>query len=241
MKIKMLATIIAILLSINISFAQMSMTIVKMEGEVKVRPGLEETWQKAKLGMILKDIDTILTGEEAWVELKNENGSTFRLSSYAVLDISDLRKVREKDLFQFIMSKKIEKLDPVDKKAKIRIGNVSVVHGSQVISDSINVESVDNSDWFRRETNGTLAMYRHDLFRNTILKAYKVISNYDTSQNCGLLYFYMGRSFEALNQKGQAADYYRQSIACSEKVEDGEDLQEEWLKGAKDALERLNP
>ena len=80
--------------------------VIKMRGEVKVRKGLNEDWDRAVIGMLLRDVDTILTLESAEVVLLLESGDTFTLGSNAVVDIGDLRKISERQLFLFLVSKK---------------------------------------------------------------------------------------------------------------------------------------
>ena len=73
--------------------------------------------------------------------LVNQEGQRFTLDANSILDISDLRKIQERELFLYLMTQKVDKLKIQEKSTKIRIGNVSVVHGNskqeKAISESI--------------------------------------------------------------------------------------------------------
>ncbi len=97
-KATLLNVIWIILIAIS---AQASITakITDLSGDVKIRRGVEEHWQTTKTGILLEEIDTILTENDAWAVLETSEGKTFKLGSNAVLDIRDLRDTTEKDLF----------------------------------------------------------------------------------------------------------------------------------------------
>ena len=126
---KLVVILICVLLSTQIVFAATQVKIVNISGEVKIRRGVEETWEDAARGMVLKEIDTIQTGEGAEVTLEINSSESFKLRENSILDISDLRKISEKEMLLFLMSKKIQKIEPRKQKTPLRVGNVSVVHG----------------------------------------------------------------------------------------------------------------
>jgi len=61
--------------------AEITPKIINTKGDVKVRFGLEEKWNKASAGNDLKEIDTILTGENGEIILQFESGKKFILGS----------------------------------------------------------------------------------------------------------------------------------------------------------------
>ena len=90
-------SLLSIFILASTARAEIAVKVVQSSGDVKVRYGLDEEWQPVSIGSILKDIDTILTGEKSEALLKFESGTIFKLGSNAVLDISDLRKIYEKE------------------------------------------------------------------------------------------------------------------------------------------------
>jgi len=204
--------IFCLMLVFNSAFANTEVQIVSIKGDVKVRYGLNEQWQKAAAGEILKDIDTIFNGEDARSVLKLDDGSLFTLGPNSVLDISDLRIILEKEMFLFLMSKKVSSLENTNGKTELRVGNVSVIHGMDAREMSSADITARQKSWALREIHGAVALYENHYFSNCIVKLHTILSRYDTLANQGMIYLYMGQAFEALEKKGQAIDAYQKLV-----------------------------
>jgi len=210
-------------------------TILDLQGEVRVRPGLEEQWHPAAAGALLREIDTILTGEGE-VELELEDGSRFFLGSHAILDIGDLRRITKHELFLYLMSRKIDRLSPRTPKSRLKVGSVSVVHGERVTSPAR--DTLDTkSDW-RAELNGALALYDHDLYTNAVVKLHNIELRHLSRNDCGAVSYWLGRSFEHLQEPGQALDAYRRVIGEAEEC--GGTGNEERIRRSAEAIDRLS-
>ncbi|MFC2088563.1 tol-pal system YbgF family protein [Calditrichota bacterium] len=205
-------TFVLIIFNAQFVMGESPVKIVKITGDVKVRFGLEENWNQAGKGMLLEDIDTILSGEGAQVTLETKEGGLFKLGGNSVLDVGDLRQIMEKELFLILMSDKIEKMEPRKEKTKLRVGNVSVVHGDSKSESKSDTLIEGQFNWFTREVNGAKALLTQKYFPNAILKMNKILSKYAPVKDCGKLYFYIGNAFEAINKPGQAIDAYQKSI-----------------------------
>ncbi|KAA3611164.1 MAG: hypothetical protein D8M58_14410 [Calditrichaeota bacterium] len=210
---KLFFVLITILLFASISFgSDTGVKIVSIKGDVNVRYGLDEKWHPAATGMILKDIDTILSGENAEVILKTSDEKTFNLGSNSILDIADLRRVQERELFLYLMSKKVDKIEIPKNKTRLRVANVSVVHGAlKKGSDSTEVDT-SNVYWFLMEKNGALALQIQKYYTNSIIKLHKLLDKYGSQVNQAELYFYIAKGFEAIDKNGQAIDAYEKSL-----------------------------
>ncbi len=217
------------------AFAVPGVKIISISGEVKIRRGVEETWHHASVGMLLEEIDTILTGEAATVVLKTDEGATFRLGSFAILDIADLRKITERELFLYLMSKKVNQIPNREGKTRLRIGNVSVVHGEPKAGHAPSQTDNDDSQDWMQETNGAKALYEQQYYPNAIMKLHKVLAKYPNAEDCGERHFYLGKAFEAMNKPGQAIDAYK---AVLEKLCEN-DLSKQRAGEARQAIERL--
>ena len=89
-KIKIIHLLIPLLaLFLMQTASAMEVKIAHLSGEVQVRRGLDETWQPVSLGIFIKEVDTILTGEKGEVVLDLGNGATFTLGPNSILDVSD--------------------------------------------------------------------------------------------------------------------------------------------------------
>lgn len=208
--------ILIVLLFTQMVAASEDAEIVKMSGDVKVRRGLDENWSAAHIGMLLKDIDTILTLEASEVVLKLSSGEAFRLESNAVVDIGDLRKITERELFLFLMSQKMDKIKPREEKAKLRITNVSVVRAENKAEISTNQKNTENEQLWVQETNGAKAMYFQDFYPNAIVKFHKIIQKHPELEQCSEIYFYLAKSYEEIDEPGRALEAYRIVVATAE-------------------------
>ncbi len=187
--------------------------IVALNGEVKIRRGVEENWQPAAVGMLLESIDTILTFENASAILELYEGTTFRLSGNTLLEMLDLRTISERELFLHLMSQKISKIPPTDEKARVRIGNVSAVHGEQ--KKASRRSGPDAGERRQQEANGAKALLAQQYYPNAILKFHQILAKYPAVEDCGEIQFYLGQAFEAINRPGQASDAYQAVIEQS--------------------------
>ena len=242
MNLKNIFVLICTIIFVSSATAEISVKIIHLKGSVKIRYGLEENWKPASVGILLKDIDTILTGENSEVVLKYENGNTFQLGSNAMLDIGDLRKIYEKELFLYLMSKKVDQIETNDEKTPLRIGNVSVVHGeSKSVTDSSKQTTV-KPDWAEWEINGALSLFIQEYYPNTIVKLHKILEKYDSYIDCGKIFFYIARSLESLDMNGQAIDAYQIVIDTytEQKCDDKESqVRMEESRKASDILKKL--
>lgn len=210
--------------------------IVKISGEVKVRRGVEEKWENAYIWMLLKPIDTILTGEQSEVVLELSDNRNFILGSNSMLDVGDLREISEKELFLFLMSTKIGNIAPREQKTPIRVGNVSVVHGEDKVGTTHRLADNEDPNKRRREMNGAEALHNQKYFSNAIIKLHKILVKYPLITDCGEMYYHLGKSFEAFDKPGQAIDAYQ--TVLNQYNEQGCEHQH-WYDEAQKAIERL--
>lgn len=184
-------------------------TIKSISGDVKVRRSMDEHWNRAGKNMRLKKVDTILTSEASSVTLELADGRLFKLGGNAILDISDLRKISERELFLHIMSKKIGGIKaPSSPSPPIRLKNVSAVRAENRDKDTA-LRPKDPKQKWTRESNGARALYEQEYYPNTILKLHRVLIQFPRARKCSEIYYLLGRSFEKLGQPGRAKEAYR--------------------------------
>ena len=95
---KNLLILILMIVGLVVNGLKADVKIIEVKGSVMVRFGIEESWQKIQVGSILKNIDSILSGEDGSVILELENGIMFKLGSNSVLDIADIREIQQREL-----------------------------------------------------------------------------------------------------------------------------------------------
>jgi hypothetical protein len=217
--------------------ASVDVTVINVKGDVKIRYGVEEEWQPAKTGMILRDIDSIISGAGGQAKLKLNDGRIFELGGNSYLDIVDLKNIDKHELFLFLMSKKILEIKKPDTDDRIRISNVSVVHGNSKTSSKNDSLENNSSDWSEQETNGAVSLYVQKFYPNTIVKLKKMISKYTVLNNQGKIFYYLAKSFNALDMKGQARENFQ---AVVEFYQDQDNLTKEEKTRLAEAREALN-
>jgi len=214
-------------------FAPITAKLTHTSGEVMLRRGVDEGWQNASSGVILYEIDSILTGEAGSVTLQLNSGAIFKLGANAILDISELRKLSEQEMFIAIMGKKIDNISPRKSKTKLKIGRIHVVHGEYVSGKTDSIK-LNQTPW-KRERNGAIALLEHQLVTNAIVKLNSTIQKYQEADDCGELYFRLGAAFENLKKTGQAIEAYQASTSSDAH----KDCNPVWVRQARAGLSRL--
>lgn len=226
--------IIFLIISVTIAHAFSTVEISSIKGEVQVRRGLDEHWSDAQKGMLLEEIDTIQTGEGT-VVLKKQDGSTFTMGSLSILDISDLRTITRQEMFLFVMSQKVQKMAPRRQPSTLTAPNISSVHGEKK-STTERVQQAEEIRSWQRELNTVKAMLNQAYYTNSVVKLHKVLGRYTDLDDCGAVNLYLGKSFEQLDEPGQAVDNYQIAMQKAESCESGDAIFEQ----AQQAIRRLS-
>ncbi len=198
-------------LAIN-SSAPANVKIISASGTVQVRRGMEEDWQQAKVGMSLKEIDTIMVGEGGSTTLELENAVRFTLGSMSMLDIGDLRSITERELFLFLMSEKISNIEAEGEKPKLHIENVSVVRADNKNKQSDSDRNIEPHDMSKMEINGAKALYEQEYYPNAIMKLHRILNKTITEDAVVHAFFYLGKSFESIDETGRAVEAYKATL-----------------------------
>jgi len=214
-----------------------SVRIYQLRGDIRIRHGLEEVWYPAGIGMDLEQMDSIFSGEASEVVLILEDGNRFTLGSNAVLDISDLRRITERQLFLYLMSQKVEKLNIPEPASKIHIANVSVVRGAQKGGVSHEEGTADPLQW-KLEINGAKALLSAAYYPNAIMKFYKILEHYPSLEDQGDIHYHLGQAFEALEENGRACDAYQTALERMESTGSSSNLRDRSMR-IQEALKRL--
>ena len=189
--------------------------IVSVEGDVKIRRGLEESWLIAAPDMLLEDIDSIMNGETGIVVLQMQDGRNFRMGQNSILDIADLRAISERELFLFLTAKKINSLKVPENQTPVRLQHVSTVRADQKTVADTQDARIQNIAW-KREANAALAMVDQSYHPNAVVKIYKILGKYAAGVDRSRLYLYLGKAFEALDENGRALEAYQSALNFSD-------------------------
>lgn len=237
MKIYLKIIITAIFLLSQTISALAAARIVKVSGDVQVRRGVEETWQPAAADLLLEDIDTIWAGGTGAATLETDAGGNFVMGPNTMLDIVDLKKITKQELFLYLTALKVQKITPPDEKPRLRIGNVSVVHGESKAETG--ADSSQASGYWLQEKNGARALYEQKYYPNAVIKYHKLLDVYQNQSDCGELHFFLARALESLENTGQAVDAYQDVIKRVEAQKCSGPEAQQWYTEAQQALKRL--
>lgn len=214
MKIKILITF---LIAIQSVWAVPDVRVRSVRGNVQVRRGLDETWKPAETGMLLQNIDTILTGEVSEVVLVLDNGNTFTLGGFSILDIGDLRRISERELFLYLMSQKLKRIEYQGDSTKIPVTDIAVVRAENKNVQVSTASSKPSEANWQLEMNTAKALHVQRFYPNTIVKLHKIMSKYTLLDDDGEIQYLLGRTFEVINEPGRALDAYQAAV---EQIED---------------------
>ncbi len=211
--------------------------IVQLTGEVKIRRGLEEGWEPAKVNMSLEEIDTILTGENGEVVLEFGERALFKLGGNSVLDLADLRKITEQELFLILVSQKIGKIKPSSGKTPLRIGEVSTIRGEPYQLENENPAL--SNQWWRREFNAAQALAAQNLLTNAALKWHRIKERFPLQRDCGETSFSLAQTLERLQHLGEARDEYQSALQQARAQDCGEGEAKKRAEAVQEILQKL--
>ena len=210
--------IIGLALGLTASALGQTVTVKSVRGDVRVRRGLAETWTPVRTGDLLRAVDTIRSGEAAEAVLNLEGGVTFRLGVMSILDIGDLRRITERELFLYVMSEKVRKL-PETEPGKLEITRVSVVRAEDR-SESPTSDAVQTPDLEPLEFNGAKALFDQAFVTNAALKTHRLLERYPDSSRRVKSWMLLGACYERLGQPGRALEAYRAAEESAPSEED---------------------
>jgi hypothetical protein len=218
--------------------AERAATVALMRGDVRVRRGLEETWSPAASGIPLEPLDTVWSGEASEVTLRLEDGTRFTMGANAMLDVGDLRRITERQMFLFLMSRKVGRLPAADASEPIRIANVSVVRGSDAKLEAASPEAGPSGGWIL-EKNGASALASAGMTTNAVVRLVRILERYPSMRDGGEVHWMLGRAFETLKEPGRAADAYRTALDRIETASEPAKTSGERADRIRAALDRL--
>ena len=213
-------TVTCLILGLAVSAWSQTTTVKSVHGDVRVRRDLSETWTPVRFGDLLKAVDTIRSGEAGEAVLTLEGGTSFRLGAMSILDIGDLRRITERELFLYVMAEKVRKL-PETEPGKLEITRVSVVRAEDR-SVSPDSNPAPSADLEPLEFNGAKALFDQAFVTNAALKTHRLLERYAQSPLRPRGWLLLGACYESLNQPGRALEAYRAAQSESEKFGDSQ-------------------
>ncbi|NOX19100.1 MAG: hypothetical protein GXO87_12575 [Chlorobi bacterium] len=193
-------TIILILfISINLFAQQFKVESVK--GTVKVLHGTEESFRPVKVGEYLNGDDLLLTEENSFVRLRNEE-SNFALNSNAALGLDRIKKISINDL---LLTLAMEEIKSVPKREGKSEGRNTAVYGTE-ISDKALTETTDEIG--EKMLNGAKQLAENGFEESAIIAAKETYEKHPLTKKIIKKRLYFAGLLENLGLSEEALDEY---------------------------------
>jgi hypothetical protein len=205
-------------------------TVERLQGDVKVRYGIEEEWRSAVAGDTLRPEDTIRTGKDAFAVLQLHDGTRYSLPAEAMVDGTDFRTMdRQELLLRLAMEDMLSVPDRIDDDRPAP--RTTVLHGSaRGRSDNPGDRSGTQEARFRM--NGARFLIEQDYTGTAVLKIRETLRLYPEGEYRPDALLLAAESLEGMQLYEEAVRYY--SILL-----DDEDVPDNFKRRARLRLEIL--
>jgi hypothetical protein len=175
-------TAFALLCSVALTTISVAGGIVvqKLQGNVSVRQGVTEVWNRVAVGDILRPDDTMKTGTNGTAVLivGRESGETKRMAlpPEVIVDMSDIRDLTQEELMLKLTMEKVRSSSYQWKTDELHVPNAAVVHGASAASASPPAENDPAVGVL--QLNGTRVLFEHGFYSTCALKSIEVFRLY---------------------------------------------------------------
>ncbi|MEO8168740.1 MAG: hypothetical protein ABI623_10860, partial [bacterium] len=126
--IRSVVVVVMLLAAAGIAAGGEYISLQKIQGDVSVRPGVTETWIKAKTGDVLKADATVRTGSASYALIVLSSSSKkISLPPDVMVDISDIRDLTQEELMLKLTMEKVRSSSYEWKNKEMNMPNTTVV------------------------------------------------------------------------------------------------------------------
>lgn len=191
----------------------------KLHGDVSVRHGVAESWNRVAVGDVLKPDDTIKTGEKGAALLVVDGGKRITLPAEVIVDVSDIRDLSQEELMLKLTMEKVRASSYQWRNDEMNIPNALVMHGANrapIIPLNENEVKVGRLEW-----NGAKVLFDNGYYSTSALKAMDVLRRYPPLGEEFDHRLLVAEALEKANLRGEALNEYV-DLARSEKFTTGQ-------------------
>jgi hypothetical protein len=223
-------TIVVILMlgvACGVTAAAESITIQHADGDVSVRHGVAEVWNKVASGDLLRPNDTMRTGKGANVVLLVHLGTSaasrrITLPPHVIVDMSDIRDLTQEELMLKLTMEKVRGSSYQWKNDGMFIPDAAVVHGANGAAPE--PLSENNIQTGRLQLNGVRVLYENGFFASCVLRSMEVFRLYPALSSSFEHRLMVAEAMEKANLHGEALAEYG-SVSRLEGLTPGQQLQ----------------
>ena len=205
--IRSLIVFLMLLLAAGFAVGGEYITLQKIQGDVSVRPGVAETWIKAKAGDLLKADATVRTGSEssALIVLSSTN-KRISLPPDVMVDISDIRDLTQEELMLKLTMEKVRASSYEWKNKEMNMPNTTVVHGD--LKDKKESLTENNTELGVLQLNGARVLYENGFYSTSALKTMEILRQYPSLSSLYKNRLLVAEALEKANLKSEALNEY---------------------------------
>jgi hypothetical protein len=147
------------------------MKVVTVKGDVYVRRGVQENWQRISSGDILKPEDSIKSGKRSSASILVDERRKLVIPEMVIIDASDLRTLSQDELLLKLAMEHVRSV-PVRQPSngEVEIPRTTTVHGS-LKSEADDVIEPLSIEVGMMQLNGTKVLCDNGFFATAVLKA----------------------------------------------------------------------
>ena len=193
--------------------------VQRTQGDVTVRQGMTEVWNRAAVGEALRPDDTMKTGSKSSATIivtgHRGDGATKRITlpPEVIVDMSDVRELTPEELMLKLAMERVRSAPYEWKTNDLNIPNVSVVHGTDKEVDTAPVENALATGIL--QINGTQVLFENGFYSTCALKAMEVFRLYPPLGNRFENRLMVAESLERAQLKGEALTEYGVALRLS--------------------------
>lgn len=198
-------------LMLNITARAEGITVLKSQGDVRVRHGVAEEWNRVVPGDVLRPHDTMRTGPDgsAVLAVRNEgSGASTRLAlpTQVIVDMSDIRDLTQEELMLKLTMAKVRASSQEWKNGELRIPNAAVVHGEDRSAGGPAPEN--DRQVGQLLLNGARVLFDNGFYASTVLRALEVFRMHPVLSGVFDHRFMLAQAMERANLRGEALAEY---------------------------------
>ncbi len=203
--IRSVIVVVMLLAAAGIALGGEYISLQKIQGDVSVRPGVTETWIKAKTGDVLKADATVRTGSaSSALIVLSSTSKKISLPPDVIVDISDIRDLTQEELMLKLTMEKVRSSSYEWKNKEMNMPNTTVIHGEPP-KESL---SESNTELGVLQLNGARVLYENGFYSTSALKTMEILRQYPS---LGSLYknrLLIAEALEKANLKSEALNEY---------------------------------
>jgi hypothetical protein len=185
--------------------------VQKSEGDVKVRQGVTEVWNKVVAGDVLRPHDTMRTGPNGSAVLlvsMDTDGATKRIAlpAQVIVDMSDIRNLTQEELMLKITMEKVRASSYEWKNDGLNLPNAAVVHGEDRAPGAPAAEN--DRQVGQLLLNGARVLFDNGFYATTVLRSMEVFRMYPALSGMFDHRFLLAQAMERANLRGEAMAEY---------------------------------